>query len=387
MSEKSLNRRELLIAAAALAGFTTSTSFTRRRQDVVSPARIPLVHITDLYHPPQDPDDHFDLATVVALEEYDLRGVVLDATERFLRPAPVGADIQRDPGYVPVIQLEHLLDRSIPVAAGPHHRLEESSSVKTSEAPSHQAGVQLLLDILENSRDKVVVSVVGSARVIGYALRRNPGLLRTKIRSILLNAGSTAGPKREWNVGLDPEAYKALWRSGLPICWYPCATESGAFHPDHERGTFWKTTHAQLLRDIPPSLRAWFAYALRDDRRGDIIEVLSEEPQPDAWKSLLSQERNLWATASLVMGAGRVLARNKEGWRFVPARSVRNEDVWNWRLDPISATVDESAIVDWKLAHEGGNASLFWRERRPDFGGAMAEALGNLLGSISVKNG
>ena len=74
-----------------------------------SGSRIPLVHITDLYHPPQDPDDHFDLATIAALPEFDLRGVILDVTQKFLDPAPAGWDIARDPGYVPVVQLGHIL--------------------------------------------------------------------------------------------------------------------------------------------------------------------------------------------------------------------------------------------------------------------------------------
>ena len=85
---------------------------------------IPLIHTTDLYHPPQDPDDQIDLATVLALEECDLRGVVLDITETFLHPAPRGWDIAREPGFLPVRRMAELTGRAIPVAQGPHRPME-----------------------------------------------------------------------------------------------------------------------------------------------------------------------------------------------------------------------------------------------------------------------
>jgi hypothetical protein len=194
---------------------------------------IPLVHITDLYHPPQDPDDHIDLATVVALSEYDLRSVILDVTQKFLVAAPDGFDITRDPGYVPVQQLSHIIGHAIPVAAGPRAPLSGPDDDAANRPRSEQAGIQLLLNILEESREPVVLSLVGSARVVTAALNRAPELLHRKIRSLILNAGSTGGTKREWNVGLDAAAYIGLWRSGLPIHWFPCATEKSAFDPGH----------------------------------------------------------------------------------------------------------------------------------------------------------
>src|SRR5690606_20292613 len=102
--------------------------------------------------------------------------------------------------------------------------------------------------------------MVGSARVLAVAFNREPEMVAAKTGAVLLNAGSTGGPKREWNVGLDPHAFVRLWRAGLPIHWYPCSTEGGAFNPDHERGTYWKAKHADLFQNLPPVLRAWLAY-------------------------------------------------------------------------------------------------------------------------------
>ncbi len=379
-----MNRRKLLAAGvAALTGFGTLRS--RAAEHIKSRTAlgsIPLVHITDLYHPPQDPDDHFDLATIAALQEYDLKGVVLDVTDRFLDPSKAGPDGARDPGFIPVAQLAYLLGRDIPVATGPRAPLRNPGDDVADRPSQEQAGIRLLLETLEHAVSRVVVSMVGSCRVLTAAFNRNPGLLRTKVQAVLLNAGSSGGSKQEWNVGLDPEAYKGLWDSGLPIRWYPCATERGAFDPDHERGTYWKTTHATLLRAVAPSLRSWFAYALTGSKRGDIIRVLAEEPSREAWDKLLLQERNLWSTASIVMGAGRVLARTSEGWRFIPADAAAAGEPWPWRLDRIEARVNQRAEVKWEEVRGNENALLFGRKGGQGFADAMSEALGALLKCI-----
>jgi pyrimidine-specific ribonucleoside hydrolase len=379
-----MDRRELLAAGVAtLSGLLAlpllASVLARPR---TGGQKRPLIHVTDLYHPPQDPDDHFDLATILGLEEYDLKGVILDATERFLNPSPAGSDIARDPGFIPVIQMAFLLGRDIPVAAGPRYPLKSVDDDVSDRPLREQAGIRLLLDILEDSPSKVIISVVGSSRVVAAAYNRNPSLLHAKVGSILLNAGSLGGPKREWNVGLDTEAYIRLWRSGLPIHWFPCATERSAFDQNHERGTYWKATQAELLRSVTPTLRSWFAYALTASTRNDVIRVLSEEPAQETWDRILAQERNLWSTASLAMGASRVLAKTREGWRFMPADARHNEETWPWRLDPVHATVNDQAEVHWNIADNGRGPFLFGRKGGREFGAAMAEALGALLAGI-----
>ena len=43
---------------------------------------VPIIYTTDLYHPHDDPDDHFDLATLFALPEFDIRAIVIDMGAR-----------------------------------------------------------------------------------------------------------------------------------------------------------------------------------------------------------------------------------------------------------------------------------------------------------------
>jgi hypothetical protein len=343
---------------------------------------IPLIHTTDLYHPPQDPDDHFDLATVAALPEFDLLGVVLDGTERFFHAAPKGADISRDPGFVPVTQLAALLGRTIPVAAGPSEHLKHPGDTASDRPVRQQAGIELILQLVQSSPQPVTISVTGSARPLAAAFNREPDLMRKNVKAVLLNAGTCAGTREEWNVGLDRIAFAVLWRSGLPIHWYPCATEKGAFDEAYERGTFWRTTHRDLLRGTSPRLESWFCYALTRNKRGDIIGVLDEACTGAAWEELLREQRNLWSTASLIAAAGRMLARTTDGWRFVPSSWAPDSESWPMWLEPIAATVSDKGVVSWQQTTEPAFHRIFRRKEGRAYGTAMAEALNSLFCSI-----
>ena len=387
---KNLTRRQAIkFSGAAVAGLALGPSVLPKTNLFSRPVergrtKIPLIHITDLYHPPQDPDDLLDLATVMALEEFDLKGVALDITEKFLVAAPAGFDIPRDPGFVPVTQLSYLTGHPVPVAMGPTEPLRNPKDTATGRPGREKAAVLMVLEILENSVQPVVISCVGSARILTVAYNRDPDLLREKIAYVLLNAGSTGGPKMEWNVGLDPAAYVGLWRSGLPIRWYPPATDSGAFDPANERGTYWKASHAELFNDLPDPLRAWITFTFTGNWRGDIIRALSELGKGSAWQDLLASERNMWSTASLVMASGRVLARSAEGWRFIPESESSGYELWPWRLDHIEAAVNDDGKVSWKQVANGGNAMLFGRRGGTEYGVAMAEAFNALLKTIPL---
>jgi pyrimidine-specific ribonucleoside hydrolase len=344
---------------------------------------IPLIHITDLYHPPQDPDDHFDLATVYALPEFDLKGVVLDATRKFLDPAPTGYDIARDPGFIPVMQLNYLTGRSVPVACGPLDPLVDEYDAITDRPRREQAGVEMLLDILASSGEKITITVVGSLRVVAAAFNRAPDLVMNRTNAVVLNAGSVSDHK-EWNVKLDPEAYKRIWRSGLPIHWYPCASDTGGFDLIHPHATYWYAFHDELLPALPTALQAWFAHGFTGDTRGDILHILTEQSRGALWELVLSAKRNLWSTASLIMTAGRCLAETNAGWRFLPRTESENCRTLDLRLVPIAADVNDDTRVVWEETDRSDLQSIFRREGGDPYRDAMAEALRSLLSSFSI---
>jgi len=345
------------------------------------PARVPLIHITDLYHPPQDPDDQFDLATVLALPEFELKAVLLDITWKFTVPRPAGWDLTRDPGVVTVAQAGFLRGTTIPVAVGPRDPLTAMTDDISDRPQSEQVTVRLLLATLADSVEPVAISVVGSARILAAAYLQSPDLVRDRVSAVWINAGSTVDGELEWNVTLDPIAYRVLWEAGLPIRWFPCATENGAFDPEPERGTHWAATHGELLTGLPPHWRGWFVYGLSGSARSDFLRAMDELGSGPIWDNLQAAKRSMWSTGSLVMAAGRCLARTEEGWRFVLESEAgeRSWERWPWRLDPIAATVRTDAHIDWQPTDSATPHHLFGRKPGRAYSAAMTEALNALL--------
>ena len=183
--------------------------------------KIPILHSTDLLHPYDDPDDHYDLATVFAMPEFDIRGIVLDQGVE-----PQG-QLKR-PGQVPVQQMFRLTGRKTPVAIGLTNLLRSRDDKALDQGEQFQGGVKLILLALRQSPEKVILHLAGSCRDAAAAFNREPELLRAKVRAVYVEAGNGPdGRQDEWNVKLDPLAYLRLLESGLPIYWCPCFGRDG----------------------------------------------------------------------------------------------------------------------------------------------------------------
>lgn len=121
-----MQRRKFLALAAAGARPRAEPGAEPR----TAARRLPVIDITDLYHPPQDVGDNLDLIAAFALPEVDLKAVILDVTARFREPVsgPPGDPYRdttgpREPGFIPVWQLNALFGRRDPERdAGDHPR-------------------------------------------------------------------------------------------------------------------------------------------------------------------------------------------------------------------------------------------------------------------------
>lgn len=346
---------------------------------------IPILHTTDLHHPPIDPDDHVDLLTAYALPELDLRGVVLDVTGD-------PATSSWEPGLVPLAQLNYLTGRAVPVAISPIAPLASPEDDCRERPLREQAGVRLLLDVLRRSDEPVVVSVVGSCRTVAAAFNREPALLRAKVRAVLANIGALWPSVADYNVGLDAAAWIRLLRSGLRIDWFPCVVDANDFEvedPEAQRRlAFFAAPQRRLFADIAPSLKAWLIHSYTGNLRGDILRPLhAQRGQPDKcgriWQTLLGARRELWSPASLVMAAGRGLARTADGWRFVAtADAAPAGDRETLELDHVAVDVDDRGITSWRPAGPDSPVRMFRRDPGPRYAQAMTEALNALLRSL-----
>ena len=267
--------------------------------------KVPILYSTDLHHPHMDPDDHFDLATLFAIPEFDVRSIILDC----------GAHQQEAPGEIPVRQILHLRGRKVPHSIGLAEPLRSAADDGLDQPDQFQRGVRLILDALRESPEKLTVFTTGSLRDVAAAFNREPELLHRKIARLYINIGNPAIGHQsrgyEYNVNLDRHAYVCIMQSGLPIYWCPCF--HGTIWERGVHGTYWKFDQQSVLETAPEGLQNWFVFALTKPKDVDPIAFLSAPQDPAARTRVWKMSRNMWCTAPFLHAAGRRVYLRSEG--------------------------------------------------------------------------
>lgn len=322
-------------------------------------APIPVIYSTDLMHPHDDPDDHFDLACLYAMPEADLRAIVLDQ----------GARQVRQPGLKPVAQLNYLTGRHVPAAIGLRDRLKAPEDRALDQPAEHQGGVNLILQTLQDAREKVAILFVGSARDVAAAYNRQPGLFREKVRSIHGFIGDAGDPThQEWNVKLDPQAFIRLLRADVPFFWIPCF-DGGAW-TNHGHASFWRIQQGEVLEQTAAPLQRYFLYMLRQ-ATNDPIAYLAQPTSAEDRDWMMRSPRNLWCGALLGLAVGRPLRH--EGKEFVG-------------FSPVEVSVDDQAVVRYGPAAGSRSVMRFEIKDRAKFAAAATRATAQLLESFPVQH-
>jgi len=348
--------------------------------------RIPVIYSTDLYHPPQDPDDHYDLAILSCLEELELKALIFDVATTTRKT--------EEAGTVALNQMAKITGKSLPPwKIGLVNPLRSPDDQAFDQPTEFQGGVELILSTLEQAEEHVVMFLVGSCRDFVVAYNRNPDLLRKKVRAIYVNAGNGPdGRQTEWNVRLDPQAYVGLMKSGLPIYWCPCfINEYRLCTPDDIAAGkafctyFIVPNQAELLAQSRPIVKNYFSYAL-NRLQEDPIAFLDKEPQP-----LPEKSRNMWCTGPFLHAAGRQIYHTADGrWTArTPGKDKKDAAIDVFRFDPIrikSITIEEDGkrVPDFQLVGptEPGSPVHVFRYTHTNFNEIMGSVLGGLLETL-----
>jgi inosine-uridine nucleoside N-ribohydrolase len=195
--------------------FSLALPATLAAQHVTPPK--PVIYSTDLtYTFHWNEDDPFDAAVLLKSPELDIRGIILDNHNY-----PTDGDKILE-------KIMEYADRRVKVVKGLGQFKMLSFDDKRLNA-AHQEGVELILDTLRDSKEKVTLIAVGSLTDFAVAFVRTPGLLKEKVAAVYVVAGSLLNPVQDYNVGLDPKAFVTIMRSGLPIVWVPVDTSMWYF--------------------------------------------------------------------------------------------------------------------------------------------------------------
>ncbi|MCX7598557.1 MAG: nucleoside hydrolase [Armatimonadetes bacterium] len=351
---------------------------------------VPVIYSSDLHHPPNDPDDHFDLATLFALPELDIRAVILDCGRRQLA----------QPGEIPLRQMMAITGRRVPWAIGLADPLKAPNDDGRDQPAEFQRGLGLILSVLRAADRPVTIITVGSLRDVAAAFNRDPQLLREKVGRIYVNAGNAAGPQDEYNVTLDPHAFRCVMESGLPIWYCPCFGEGGPSgsaceDPRGGYGTCWTLPQERVFERIRRPLLAYFLFALRPMPAPKQPEAPVHQP---AWVDNIDPEwraqtwahyRCMWSTASFFHSAGRRIYRVAEDdYQALSAAQARSRRIGAsaivkaFHFEPVRTVFDEAGALTVHDAPVGSPTKIFRAPNRALYSTAMRSVLAHLLGKL-----
>lgn len=382
-----MNRRTFLHLSAATAGMA---ALRASAATVEQPGRLPVIDITDLYHPPQDPGDNFDLIAAYGLPEVDLRAVILDVSDRYRRPYVNKRDHRfddpsggRDPGFIPVQQLNYLFDRDVPTACAPFSPMRAPADPMWDAPKFQQAGIELIMQVLRDSESTVEVVSFGSARPIAVAYNREPNLLRKKVRRLHLCMGTYPSGSLEWNVQLDVHAFVRVIGSDLPVTLYACGTGESVTEVGRYN-TYWKLNDLSFVQQMDPRLQRYVVYAFERSARPDFLGAMDEPVNQDALERVCARPHNVWETAVWAEVCGREIVKRDDAWRLMPRSRVRPEDE-RIEVKIIPGEFKPKGDGDFRFDEKVESRSgLFFRQDPHAYEAAAREALPDLYCGFGV---
>ena len=376
-----LSRRRILkIAAAGLATRLLCPRFVCGNRLERKGPKIPVLHVTDLFRPHMDPDDHWDLACIYALAyrgDIDLKGVLIDYPPQNRKG--------HNPDMMAVAQMNWVCGIFAPVAVGSPLPLKSRNDIQTNASSTDHHGVQMVLDILRKSPQPVVINILGSSRDVAIAGKRDPDLFAAKCAAIYLNAG-TGSPKMslasklEYNVTLDKFAYAAIFDLPCPVYWMPCfeEMESRTKQVVREYGTHYRFRQDEILPHLSEMVQNYFAYMFGRYTDHNWLHYLKGKNDKALLSKVGSMYRHMWCTGGFLHAAGYTVSRSG---KIVPLDEKPNLPVFTF--DPIRVRCDDSGVTKWTHDNNATNRFIFHVRDADNYQSAITKAMKSLLMTLS----
>ncbi len=338
--------------------------------------KIPVIYCTDLFHPHDDPDDHFDLAAIYAISELEIKLIVLDQGDKQLVR----------PGRIPVEQMNWITGRGTPTVSGMGSKLRYPTDPAFEQPREFQRGIEQIITTLRNSPQPVMIATTGSVRDVVAAFNREPELFRAKLGKLLVFIGEASDSGfKEYNVELDPQAYIGLMRSGLPVYWVPCF--DGGLWRNRGHASFWQAKHSDLLCDASEPLLKYFSYALEKEKSPP-DEFMRRPLSPDRKSRLLAGTRNLWCTAILGTVAGRTVVHDSERRVLSPQKRNQTPSAASsrplYRFSEVALSITDSAVVELGAASGAKKIMRFEILDKAHYAEAMTAATADLIANLNI---
>lgn len=372
-----LNRRTLLgLAAAGLATGMIDSKCTHGNESIAKKRKVPVLHVTDLFRPHNDPDDHWDLACVYALAhqgDIDLKGVLIDY--------PPASRKDRNPDIMAVAQMNLICNLFVPTGVGSPHPMKSRNDTQAYASGADHNGVEMILNTLRQSPDPVVINILGSSRDVAIAGKKNPGLFKTKCKAIYLNAGTGSpnmGPKSrlEYNVTLGATEYAAIFDLPCPVYWMPCFEdmENRRKQSIREYGTHYEFRQDRILPHLSTSVQNFFAYMFGRYTDHNWLNYLKGPNDQALLTKVGGMIRHMWCTGGFFHAAGYTVST--EG-KVLPLDKKLDQPVFTF--DPIKITCADNGVTQWTPDDSSKHRFIFHVRDVERYQSAMTTAMKSLL--------
>ena len=374
---ENLNRRQIMgMTAAGLAATMLGPERAHANGSERTTKKRPVLHVTDLFRPHMDPDDHWDLACVYALVyrgDIDLAGVLIDH--------PPDNSGGRNPDTAAVAQMNFIAGTAVPVTVGSSLPLRSRSDIQTYALPTDHHGVKLILDVLRQSSQPVVINILGQSRDVAIAGRKAPDLFASKCAAIYLNAG-TGSPdmspksKLEYNVTLDRFSYAAIFDLPCPVYWMPCFEdmETRRQRNIREYGTHYKFRQSEILPHLSDSVQNYFAYMFGRYTDHNWLGYLKGRKDEALLSKFAQMDRHMWCTGGFLHAAGYTVSR--EG-AIVPLDEAGDSSVFTF--DAVEVACSDNGVTKWKRERVSNCRFMFRVTDTEKYQSAMTRAMKTLL--------
>ena len=251
---------------------------------------------------------------------------------------------------MPVEQMNYLTGRDIPYAIGLAERMKDPGDKALHEPAKYQKGIELIFKTLEESPEPVTIITNGSVRDLVVAFNRKPELFKKKVSRIYSLIGNAVGKHLGYNVLLDPNAFRALMASDLPVYWVP-AVEKHMWGMG-QNASCWRPDQRELLEGVTGSVLNFYIYALLHKSEDDPVGFLYSNDAAKEEHKIISTPRPLWCAALFAYIAERKYICRDGVYLAVPADKVKSTDqvIEIFTFKPISVRID----ADGRQHYEDG---------------------------------
>lgn len=366
---KSIKRREFFgLGSTALAAGLLSPGFYVNMPGKTGKKITPVIHCTDLYHVCQDPDDHYDLATVYALASSGLvyiLGILIDF--------PID-NIKGDPDIMAVSQMNYCTGFSVPSVVGTPLKMKNRNDTLIHADKSDIYGILWLIDTLRKSPDQVIITITGASTNVAAALKKEPELFRKKCKAIFLSAGKAfRGPDEgpDTNVEMNPSAYAAIFDSPCPLYWVPCL--QGMNKRVGEYASQFTFRQSEILPFLSAKIQNFFLFMFNYKEDTKWLKYILKEPSKEMVDLQGTKNRNMWSTAGLFHSAGLKVTEDGE---LVDMQSDKKQ-VFSFK--PVNITCNDNGLTSWELSDKSRDRFIFHIDDLSKYQEAMTTSLKNIL--------